>query len=32
MNEMNNLIQTLTIVENVEEFIPIYKTDEGKRL
>lgn len=32
MNEMNNLIQTLTIVENVEEFIPIYKTDKGEKV
>lgn len=32
MNKMNNLIQTLTIVENVKEFIPIYKTDKGEKV
>lgn len=32
MNKMNNLIQNLTMVENIEEFIPIYKTDQGEKV
>ena len=29
INEMDNLVQNLTVVENNEEFIPIYETDKG---
>jgi anti-repressor protein len=29
---MNNLVQNLTVVENVEEFIPIYETDKGEKV
>lgn len=32
INEMNNLVQNLTVVENVEEFIPIYETDKGEKV
>lgn len=27
INEMDNLVQNLTVVENNEEFIPIYETE-----
>lgn len=32
INKMNNLVQNLTVVENVEEFIPIYETDKGEKV
>lgn len=32
INEMNNLVQNLTVVENVEEFIPIHETDTGEKV
>ena len=32
INEMDNLVQNLTVVENNEEFIPIYETDKGEKV
>ncbi|WP_415990603.1 ORF6C domain-containing protein [Intestinibacter bartlettii] len=32
VNETNNLVENLTVVENNEEFIPIYETDKGEKV